>query len=209
MKTTHEKIKDLVSNWNFTLEELKNYFTAWIFEPQLLSETNKSKVYGCPCCGSKISYYTVHFSKLHLDILTKIFKRAVKNKIHEFHKKEIKDLSHTEYGNFYTLQRFWLLYFLKTKDWKKIKGWYWGLPIKRVYKFLNWKAQISEFYTRNTATGQNIPATNKIFINQVKNYSFDESLRPTFIDYEIQDPDIINELKKQTQAAKNQYKWAN
>ncbi len=204
MKTTHEKIKTLVASGEFTLAELKDYFTSWIFEPQLIEETKSHKLYGCPSCGSKISIYKVNFSKMHLEILIKIFKWCVKNKTHEFHKSEIKGLSHTEYGNFYTLQRFWLLYFLKSPEGKRVKGWYWGLPLKRVYKFLQGQTKIAEYYTRNTATGQNIPAENKVCVQEIKNYwvCFDW-ITPAFLEYE--ELEKIEEVKKQVEAAKKAY----
>lgn len=198
-------IKDLVAGGEFTLAELKDYFTAWIFEPQLIEKTNKCVLYWCPACGSKISVYKVYFSKMHVEILIKIFKWAVENKTHEFAKSEIKGLTHTEYGNFYTLQRFWLLYFLKDKNGKRVKGWYWGIPIQRAYKFLQGQTKISEYYTRNTATGQNIASENKVFVSQIKvlENTF-TGLAPSFISYDLNERER-QEAIKQNELAKEAY----
>ena len=134
----------------------------------LLEETPGLKLYKCSCCWITHKQYKVYFTSLHLSILIKIFKWAVQKRQNEFLKSDLKNvLNHTDYGNLYTLQRFWLIYFIKDPEtWRNIKG-SWGINLKRAYDFLNWKFEIAQFYRRNTATKQNISSRKEGFLVNV------------------------------------------
>ena len=207
MKTTHEKIIEATQKGDFTLQELKEYFTSGIFEPVKIEENASCTKYGCPACGNKYSLYKMEFSSVHLDIMKKIFKFCIENRVHEFHKKEIPGLSHTEYGNFCFLQRFGFLYFLKDTKGKRVKGGYWGMPVSRVYKFLKGEATCSKYFVRNTATGENIPAEEKIFVSQIKKFSNildPETMQPLFLSHEINEREK-EEARKQIEAQKENF----
>lgn len=210
IKTTHEKILEVLKERNdLTLQDLKEYFTSWIFDPIKQEETKNHIKYGCPACGNTYSVYKIHFSQIHLDILKKIFVWCAKNKVHEFHKREIPNLSHTEYWNFCFLQRFGFLYFLKDTDGKKVKGGYWGMPMKRVYKFLNGEATCSKYFVRNTATGHNIQSEEKITAQNVKNFANvldPETLKPAFLAYEINEKER-EEAAKLTEEQRQSFNW--
>jgi hypothetical protein len=128
--------------------------------------------------------YTVHFSSLHVSILIKIFNEVVKTGRHEFKKKDIPNLTHTEYGNFFTLQRFGLLYFPTDGEGKRIKGGSWGMDRKRVYDFLNGDFKISKYYVRDILIKKNFSSEEKITVRQVKNSenAFKENV-PDFVNY--------------------------
>jgi hypothetical protein len=68
------------------------------------------------------------------------------------HKRDIEGLTHTDYGNFYSLQRFGLLYYLEDENGKRIKGGNWGVAVSRIYKFLQGDYKIAEYSEKNTAT---------------------------------------------------------
>lgn len=65
--------------------------------------------------------YRVHFSTLHINIVRKVFRWCVDHKTHIIHKSDIQDLTHTDYGNFYILQRFGLLYYMESSEGDRIK----------------------------------------------------------------------------------------
>lgn len=138
----------------------------------------------CESCGQKIIEYKLTFTALHLNILQKIFKHCVATKQHEFSKKEI-DLSHTDYGNFYVLQRFWLIYFKTDENGKRIKDGSWGVPMKRVSAFLRGDLYISEYFIRKR--GENIASDSKIRVFDIKQgekYFVPGEHKPLFVEYE-------------------------
>lgn len=81
--------------------------------------------------------YTVTFSTVHLGILIKVFNYAVLTGSYYFQKSDLPNLTRTEYGTLFTLQRFGLLFFKEDDEGKRVKGGEWGIPLKRVYAFLN------------------------------------------------------------------------
>jgi hypothetical protein len=98
------------------------------------------------------STYRIYFSPVHIAIIRKIFNYCVQNKTHVIHKRDIEGLTHTDYGNFYSLQRFGLLYYLEDENGKRIKGGNWGVAVSRIYKFLQGDYKIAEYSEKNTAT---------------------------------------------------------
>lgn len=139
----------------------------------------------CSFCGALHNTHVVRFSRFHLDLLVKIFNHAVKNKTNIFQKKDL-NLSRTEYGNFFQLQRFWLIYFNTDENGKRKKDGTWGIPLKRVANFLNGGGYVSEFYIRDKQAKKNIPSENKITVFDVpkpKN-SITAGELPDFISYE-------------------------
>lgn len=139
----------------------------WESSQILIEDTPGLKLYKCSCCGVTHKQYKVFFTNIHLSILIKIFKWSVEHRNIEFKKSELKKiLNHTDYGNFYTLQRFWLIYFLRDKETGRKIKWSWGVNLKRIYNFLNWDYKIAQFYRRNTATKTNISSrTENILVN--------------------------------------------
>lgn len=137
----------------------------------------------CSFCFAKHSVHTVRFSRFHLNLLTKIFNFVVKTWNYRFRKKDIKGLSHTEYGNFFQLQRFWLLFFPIGEDGKKCKTGEWWMPLKRVAGFLRWDVFISQFYIRDSQAKINTPSEAKIRVFDVpKKTRFEEI--PDFVSYD-------------------------
>lgn len=157
-------------------------------EPVQIKDTANLKVYRCPACGQDYKLYKTFFTTIQVKLLKKIFAYCVQNKTHEIQKKDLPSLSRTEYGNFYTLQRFGMIYFLKDENGKRIKGGSWGIPLKRVAAFLQGEGKVAKYYLRNTATKQNTSSDEKVSIHEVKqiNKFLDElkNFTPTFIEYE-------------------------
>jgi len=159
------------------------YFFIFIFMQNKLP-----KAYTCPCCGSTVRTYRVHFSTLHINILRKVFRWCVEHKTHMIHKSDIQDLTHTEYGNFYILQRFWFLYYLEYSEGNKMKGWYWWVAVRRIAEFLDNKWKVAEYSEKNTATKEQSVSENRLFYSDIVNkYKgknlFDEDMRPSFRQY--------------------------
>jgi hypothetical protein len=59
----------------------------------------------CSFCHAVHNKHLVNFSRFHLNLITKIFNHVVKTGKYTFNKSDL-ELSRTEYGNFYQLQRF-------------------------------------------------------------------------------------------------------
>lgn len=142
------------------IDLLVSHVIQEISENEYFITDKKGKI--CSFCGALHNTHTIHFSRFHLNLLIKIFNFVVTTGNYRFNKKDIKWLSHTEYGNFYQLQRFWLLFFPTDEEGKKVKGWYWGMPLKRVAGFLRGDVFISQFYVRDKQKKQNISSEWKI-----------------------------------------------
>lgn len=159
----------------------------------LVKDTKAEKRYYCQTCHVEHSVYRIYFSTMHLQILRKVFKYCVENKTHIIHKNNIPGLTHTEYGNFYALRRFGLLYWFE-EDGKKVKGGTWGVAVTRIYKFLKGQYAISEYSERNTATESLHTSEKKIKINEIPRYTtFGEDTNnflPSFVKYE-ENPDYF------------------
>lgn len=144
-------------------------------------ENKKARV--CSFCGAVHTSHKIRFSSFHLNLLIKIFNHVVKTWNYNFKKRDIPGLSHTEYWNFYQLQRFWLLFFPEEEG-KRKKGGAWGMPLKRVASFLRGDDFISEYYIRDKQTKLNIPSESKIRVFEIpKENNFTNEL-PDFISYE-------------------------
>lgn len=76
----------------------------------------------CPNCGHVSRKYKISFSGLYVRLARIVFDYCVTNNVYMITKKEIAPLlSHTDYGNFYMLQRFGLIYYAEDGDGKRIK----------------------------------------------------------------------------------------
>lgn len=176
MKNTEKMLEDLKELQNFLLDlQANNSINTTKYRYNLIDifqllDSNKP--------------YTTHFSTLHVTILIKIFNHVVKTKNYLFNKKDIPNLTHTQYGNFFTLQRFGLLFYPTDEDGKRIKGGYWGINLKRTHAFLRGDYKISKYYTRDKLLKQNSPSEEKITVHGVKNSDncFKENV-PDFINY--------------------------
>lgn len=159
----------------------------------LIKSTKAEKRYYCQTCHVEHSVYRIYFSTMHLRILRKVFKYCVENKTHLIHKNDIPGLTHTDYGNFYALRRFGLLYWFE-EDGKKVKGGKWGVAVTRIYRFLKGQYAIAEYSERNTATETLHTSERKITINEIPRYtSFAEDTNnylPSFVKYE-ENPDYF------------------
>ena len=159
----------------------------------LIKNTKAEKRYYCQTCHVEHSVYRIYFSTMHLRILQKVFKYCVDNKTHIIHKNDIPGLTHTDYGNFYALRRFGLLYWLE-EDGKKIKGGHWGVAVTRIYRFLKGQYAIAEYSERNTTTEALHTSERKITVNEIPRYTTfaqdTSSYLPSFVKYE-ENPDIF------------------
>lgn len=135
--------------------------------------------------------HKVHFAGVHLGILIKVFNHVVHSGSNEFKKSDLPNLTRAEYGNFYMLQRFGLLYFPLDDDGKRKKGGHWGIDRKRVYDFLNGDFKIAEYYIRDKLTKKNYPSEEKITVHGIKNSTnaFEKNL-PDFVTYNENDTSI-------------------
>lgn len=133
--------------------------------------------------------FKVHFNNALLVICQKIFKYCVQKHTNTFKIDELDDfikLTKTDYGNLNTLCRFGLL-FRKIEDWKKVKWWNYGVPLKRLYEFLSCKYSVARYYTRDPNTKTNIMSEDRIYANQVPKYPSiidQETFLPLFVEYE-------------------------
>jgi len=128
--------------------------------------------------------YTVTFSTVHLGILIKVFNHVVQTGSYYFKKSDLPNLTRTEYGNLFTLQRFGLLFFTEDEEGKRVKGGEWGIPLKRVYAFLNGNATISKYYTRDKLIGKNFPSEEQVSVHQIKNSTDTfKNIVPDFVNY--------------------------
>lgn len=92
-------------------------------EKALTIETPKTIDKTCPHCFHVSRRYKISFSSLHVRLARILYEYCVTNKTHIVTKKELAPfMTHTDYGNFYILQRFGLIYFEKDEDGKKQKG---------------------------------------------------------------------------------------
>lgn len=113
------------------------------------------------------SSYRIFFSPIHIAIIRKIFTYCIENKTHVIQKRNIPGLTHTDYGNFYSLQRFGLLYYLEDENGKRIKGGNWGVAVSRIYKFLQGDYKIAEYSEKNTATKWQETSENRVSIHEI------------------------------------------
>lgn len=155
---------------------------------EILEDLPSRQVLRCTVCGVERTRYRVFFNQVLIGICYKILDYCVKNKTYKISKRDIEGLSHTEYGNFCTLQRFGLLFYLKNeKTGRKIKGGYRGVPVTRMADFLQGKRKVAEYYRRDVVTGSNESSDNRIAITEIqkyKTYGQDyNNYLPTFVQY--------------------------
>lgn len=118
----------------------------------------------CRSCGHSKKRYRVTFASLHVRLAKILFQYCVDNKTHIVETGEIaKKMSHTDYGNFASLQRFGLMYYLKDNDGKKLRGQF-GVPLKRLHKFLKNEWDVAEYFWRDEDEGTNEHSTNVLRI---------------------------------------------
>ena len=104
---------------------------------EIIKNNQKEIVFKCDCCNYERKIYKLYFSPLHLNIVLKVFRYCLDHRTNTFDKKNIHTLSHTDYGNLCFLQRFGLIYNAVDKNTgKEIKGTR-GVPLTRVWEFLN------------------------------------------------------------------------
>lgn len=143
-KSSSEDIKVLIHSLNQELRERRHQIEATWLLP--LVNTTQRKVYKCPLCESKKSVYRIHFSKLHVSILKKIFVHCVEQKTHIIKKSDIKTLTHWDYTNFPVLQRFGFLYWLTDEEGNRTrKNKLWGVAVWRIASFLKWEYAVAEY----------------------------------------------------------------
>lgn len=162
---------------------LVSHIIQEVTQNEYFIEDKKANI--CSFCGALHNKHVVKFSRFHLNLLVKIFNYVVKTGNYRFSKKDILGLSHTEYGNFYQLQRFWLLFFPTDDNGKKLKGGEWGMPLKRVAGFLRGDIFISEYYVRDKQKKHNVSSETKIRVFDVPESKNDFSQEiPDFVSYE-------------------------
>lgn len=153
----------------------------------LIEKTKSHELYKCTCCGHIGSRYKVIFNSMYTTMALKVFKHCIKTKSHLFDKADLsKDLSHNEYGNFSTLQRFGLLYYIKGDDGRKLRG-KWGVPMKRLAKFFRGEATVAAYFWRDSDESTNDHSEERITIDQVPRYDKiinPDTLIPYFIEYD-------------------------
>lgn len=141
----------------------------------------------CSHCGYTSRKYKISFSGLHVRLARILFEYCVNNKTYIITKKEISHLmSHTDYGNFYILQRFGLMYFIKDEDGKKKRG-SWGVPLKRLHKFLKNETTVAEYFWRDKDESTNSLSEKRIYLRDVpKNETIIDysTMLPTFLEFE-------------------------
>jgi hypothetical protein len=150
----------------------------------LLEKTASHELYKCTCCNHIGSRYKVTFNSMYSGMALKVFKHCIKTKSHLFDKGDIAGLSHTEYGNFSILQRFGLLYFIKDDGGKKIRG-KWGVPMKRLAKFIRGDTTVAAFFWRDSDEDTNELSDERITIDQVPKISRildKDTLLPVFVE---------------------------
>lgn len=172
-------------NWKSEgLREVKKLLEEQI---TLVRDTRNEKRYHCSTCGVEHSVYRIYFSTMHLSILRKVYAYCVENKTHVIEKKEIPGLTHTDYGNFYTLRRFGFLYWLED-DGKKVKGGHWGVAVSRIHDFLTWNWAVAEYSEKNTASQHMENSKTRICIKDIPRYKTltddQNSFMPYFVEYQ-------------------------
>lgn len=154
----------------------------------LVSDTRNEKRYHCNTCGVEHSIYRIYFSSMHLQILRKVYAYCVENHTHTIEKSKIPGLTHTDYGNFYVLRRFGLLYWIKSEDGKKVKGGHWGVCVGRIHDFLKGNGAVAEYSEKNTASEHMENSKTRISINQIPRYKTliddQNAFMPYFVKYE-------------------------
>lgn len=124
---------------------------------------------------------------MHLHILQKVYAYCVENKTHIIEKSKIPGLTHTDYGNFYTLRRFGFLYWLED-DGKKVKGGHWGVAVSRIHDFLRGNWAVAEYSEKNTASQHMENSQNRILISEIPRYKTltddQDSFMPYFVEYQ-------------------------
>lgn len=125
---------------------------------------------------------------MHLQILRKVYAYCVENHTHTIEKSKIPGLTHTDYGNFYVLRRFGLLYWIKSEDGKKVKGGHWGVCVGRIHDFLKGNGAVAEYSEKNTASEHMENSKTRISINQIPRYKTliddQNAFMPYFVKYE-------------------------
>lgn len=159
----------------------------------VVKDTKAEKRYYCQTCHVEHSIYRIYFSTMHLQILRKVFKHCIENNVYQIHKKDIPGLTHTDYGNFYALRRFGLLYWLE-EDGKKVKGGHWGVPVGLVRKFLMGNWAVAEYSEKNTASQKMENSPRRICIQDLPRYKTltddQNAFLPYFVKYE-ENPNIF------------------
>ena len=158
----------------------------WEIEENLeeIIEERKTRTYTqcfCSSCGSQFRVNRMFFSKLHLQILLKVFDHCIKQRSHVFHTRDI-DLKHSEYANIAWLRKFGIIYSIDS--WTD--AWKYGMPMKRVYDFLQWKWQVAQYVESNTARKTHHVSEERIFIDQImkSDHILWENLIPYFVEYD-------------------------
>lgn len=145
---------------------------------------NEEKI--CPHCGHVSRKYKISFSSLHVRLARIVFEYCVRTKTRTITKKEIAHLlSHTDYGNFYILQRFGLLYFIDDENGKRIK-WTWGVPLYRLRDFLDNQWKVAEYFWRDKDEKSNAHSENRVFLRQIPKHDqwIDPvTMLPTFLEF--------------------------
>lgn len=141
----------------------------------------------CPHCGHVSRRYKISFSSLHVRLARIVFEYCVQNKTNAITKKEISHLlSHTDYGNFYILQRFGLLYYIEDDNGKRIKG-SWGVALRRLRDFLDNKWKVAEYFWRDKDERSNSHSERRIFLREIQKHEqwIDPvTMLPTFLAFE-------------------------
>ena len=169
------------------IEWLYAEITNKIHDVEKHQQLQKVQEKTCPTCGHVSKRYKISFSSLHVKIAKILYEYCVRNKTHNVTKTELAPyLSHTDYGNFYILQRFGLIYFEKDEHGKKKKG-VWGVPLKTLHKFLKNEWDVAEYFWRDEDKGTNEHSTNRIYLHQVKRAGKildPETMLPYFVEFE-------------------------
>lgn len=187
LKNTSGFERELIAaRWKI-LDEAKDEIIRKRLDIEKHQEFQKVQEKTCPTCGHVSKRYKISFSSLHVKIAKILYEYCVKNKTHNVTKTELAPyLSHTDYGNFYILQRFGLIYFEKDENGKKKKG-VWGVPLKTLHKFLKNEWKIAEYFWRDKDNGTNEMSERRIFLYEVPKITraIDyETMLPTFLEFE-------------------------
>jgi hypothetical protein len=152
-----------------------------------VKKTDKYEETICPTCGHSKKRYKISFSGVQVRLAKILFQYCVDNKTYIVETGEIaKRMSHTDYGNFASLQRFGLMYYLKDENRKKQRGQF-GVPLKRLHKFLKNEWDVAEYFWRDEDEGTNQHSETRIFLHQVKRAGKildPETMLPYFLEFE-------------------------
>ena len=173
----HDEIKD----------KIKDIEQARDAQKPEVKKTDKYEETICQTCGHSKKRYKISFSGVQVRLAKILFQYCVDNKTYIVETGEIaKRMSHTDYGNFASLQRFGLMYYLKDENGKKQRGQF-GVPLKRLHKFLKNEWDVAEYFWRDEDEGTNQHSETRIFLHQVKRAGKildPETMLPYFLEFE-------------------------